>query len=256
MFEFLEEPGFDVSRFNARFTIGRPLGGNSNLSLALRYEDARLRHVVVAEQPEDFDPRIRSLIITYAHDTRDNLFDPQEGTYLEWRNEIAGSFLSGDNTFARSILFIKKFIPGSDKTVFASAFEIGWMDYFGSSDEIPLSERFYAGGPNSIRGFDYQLVGPLDSDRYPLGGRFKIVWNALEIRQSLYKIFGAVFFADMGNVWTDIRDFSIDDIRPSLGIGLRVASPIGILRLDYGLNLDKRPGEHRDRFHFNMGHAF
>jgi translocation and assembly module TamA len=79
------------------------------------------------------------------------------------------------------------------------------MDSFGSDKEIPLNERFYTGGPTSLRGFGYQLVGPLASEGEPKGGKFKIVWNVLEFRRSIYKIIGGAVFVDAGNIWTDIE---------------------------------------------------
>jgi translocation and assembly module TamA len=79
------------------------------------------------------------------------------------------------------------------------------MDSFGSDKEIPLNERFYTGGPTSLRGFGYQLVGPLASEGEPKGGKFKIVWNVLEFRRSIYKIIGGAVFVDAGNICLNER---------------------------------------------------
>ena len=160
------------------------------------------------------------------------------------------------STFARSIARYKVFAQLNRSTVLASALEVGWMDYFGKSDDIPLTERFYAGGPGSLRGFRYQRVGPVDDDGEPLGGRFSIVWNALELRRAIYKMVGAVAFLDVGNVWRDIADAGIDDVRLDVGTGIRLATPIGIVRVDYGVNLDRRNDEPRSQVYFSMGHAF
>lgn len=78
----------------------------------------------------------------------------------------------------------------------------------------------------------------------------------LEIRQSLYQMIGAVFFADVGNVWSRPKDFHFGDLRTSVGFGLRANTPIGILRLDYGVNLQPKNGEARGKLYFNMGQAF
>jgi outer membrane protein insertion porin family len=256
MYEYLEEPGYDVSRFGGRLTVGRNLGRYSDVSLAFRLENADLRNIEISEQPEELDPKIRSFIISLIHDTRDNLFDPTTGKYFEWTNEIAGAFLKGTNTFARSIISIKYFHSLNRNTILGSAFEIGWMDYFAASSEIPLSERFYAGGPNSLRAFRYQKAGPLDGEGDPLGGKFKIVWNAAELRRAIYKIIGVAIFADIGNVWRSIDDFSIGDVRISLGLGIRANTPLGIARLDFGFNPDRRGEEPKSQVYFNMGHSF
>ena len=145
---------------------------------------------------------------------------------------------------------------GIESVTYLKASNTGWMDFFGTSKDIPLNERFYAGGPNSLRGFGYQLVGPLDKERDPIGGRLKVAWNVLEIRQSLYKMIGLAFFADVGNVWLGPKHFHFNDFRSCVGAGLRANTPIGIVRLDYGINLGPKEGEPQAKLYFNMGQAF
>ena len=254
--EYLEEPGFDIFRKVGRLAIGRTFGKRSTASLAYRYEDAELSNVQVEAVPPELKSNLRTLTLSLIYDTRDNLFNSTRGVYAEGRNEIAGSFLSGTDTFVRSTGRLKYFYPWKRSTSLATSLEIGWMDFFGTSKDIPLNERLYAGGPNSIRGFGYQLLGPLDAQGDPIGGRFQIVWNMLEIRQSIYKMIGAVLFADVGNVWPSATEFHLTDIRTSAGVGLRVNTPIGIARLDYGINLQPEEGEPGQRLYFNMGQAF
>lgn len=256
LFEFLEEPGYDLSRYGARLTVGRTVTRQTTASVTLRYEDATLRHVEAILQPDDFDSRIRSLIFSIVHDTRDNLFNPTRGGYAEWTNEVAGSFMQSNNTFVRSGIRVKYFRPWAAETIVGSALEIGWMGFYGRGDYIPLNERFYTGGPNSLRGFRYQLVGPIGDSDVPLGGQFKIVWNAAEIRRPIYRMVGGGVFIDVGNVWTGIGKMRLRDIRADVGTGLRANTPIGIIRLDYGLNVDRRLGEPRGRLYLSTGHAF
>ncbi len=256
LFEYLEQPGFDLTRKGGCLVIGKTFGKRSTASLTYRYEDSKLSNIQVSTIPEELKTNVRSLMLSLIYDTRDNLFNSNRGIYLGWHNELAGSFLSGTDTFVRSIARFKYFYPWRRSTIIASALEIGWMDFFGTSHDIPLNERFYAGGPNSLRGFGYQLVGPLDAERDPFGGRLKVVWNMLEIRQSLYKMIGAALFADIGNVWLRPKDFHFGDLRTSVGFGLRANTPIGILRLDYGINLQPKEDEPHEKLYFNMGQAF
>jgi len=254
--EYLEEPSFDIFRKVGRLAFGRTFGKRSTASLAYRYEDAELSNVQVEAVPPELKSNLRTLTLSLIYDTRDNLFNSTRGLYAEGRNELAGSFLSGTDTFVRSTGRLKYFYPWRRSTILATSLEIGWMDFFGTSKDIPLSERLYAGGPNSIRGFGYHLLGPLDAQGDPIGGRFQVVWNLLEIRQSIYKMIGGVLFADVGNVWPSATEFQLRDIRTSAGVGLRVNTPIGIARLDYGINLQPEEGERGQRLYFNMGQAF
>ncbi|NIM97358.1 MAG: outer membrane protein assembly factor BamA [candidate division Zixibacteria bacterium] len=256
LLEYLEEPAFNLTRRGGRLVVGRGFGKRSSASLAYRYEDADLSDVQVSTIPEDIETNLRTLTLSLIYDTRDNLFNSTGGTYAEWRNELAGSFLSGTDTFVRSTARLKYFYRLRRSTIIATALDIGWMDFFGTSKDIPLNERFYAGGPNSLRGFGYQLAGPLDAEGDPIGGRLKVVWNLLEIRQAVYRMIGLAIFADLGNVWTQPEDFRIGDIRTSAGLGLRANTPIGIVRLDYGINLQPKKGELRQRLYFSMGQAF
>jgi len=254
--EYLEEPGFDIFRKVGRLAFGRTFGKRSTASLTYRYEDAELSNVQVEDVPPELKSNLRTLTLSLIYDTRDNLFNSTRGLYAEGRNELAGSFLSGTDSFVRLTGRLKYFYPWKRSTILATSLEIGWMDFFGTSKDIPLSERLYAGGPNSIRGFGYRLVGPLDAQGDPIGGRFQLVWNLLEIRQSIYKMIGGVIFADVGNVWPSATEFRLKDIRTSAGVGLRVNTPIGIARLDYGINLKPKEGEPEGKLYFSMGHAF
>ena len=255
-FQLRQEPGYDAKTYGGKITVGRKLSPFTKLSQSYRFENTRLSNVKIIEEELDIDPRIRSLILTLSHDTRDNLFNSQKGNYIAWSNELAGSFLQGSNTFVRSILVTKRFRPLGRESVLGSALEIGWMDSFGSDEEIPLNERFYTGGPISLRGFGYQLVGPLDAEGEPVGGKFKVVWNVLELRRSIYRILGGAVFIDAGNVWTDIKSAHFKDIRYDIGLGLRLNSPIGIARLDYGFNVDPEADEASGKLFLGMGQAF
>ncbi len=255
-YEFVEEPGFSYTRLGARLTVGKSFGQYTSATVTYRLENVRIRQVSIDNPPEDLKPHVRSLTLAVIKDSRDNLFDPHKGELIQWSNELAGAFLQGTNTFARSVLDLKKFVSVNRHTILCSGLEVGWMNYFGDSKDIPLNERFYTGGPTSIRGFDYQKVGPLDDGHDPIGGNFEIIWNVFEIRRAVYKMFGVVVFLDAGNVWPDIHAFRINDLRVSPGSGLRVNTPIGIIRLDYGINVDPRNDEPHQKLYFGMGQAF
>lgn len=253
--EYAEEPGFDLIRTGGRVEVGRSFTHRSSASLTYRQEQVNLRHIKVRPVPEKYKTNLRTLSLSLVYDTRDNLFNSTTGWYLEWTNEMAGAFLKGTDTFVRSIGRAKYFHLLTGSTLLAHSLEAGWMDVYGSSHEVPLNERFYTGGPNSLRGFEYRLVGPLDENDYPLGGNFKTTLS-LEVRQGLYKWIGAVLFADMGNVWRELEGARFDDVRFSPGFGLRINTPLGIFRCDYGINVKPRRDEGPGRVVFNMGQAF
>lgn len=254
--EYLIEPGYDLRRYGGWLTVGRDVFRHAQVSVRGRFEEGALQEVRVVEEPIQFDSRITGLSTMFVHDTRDNLFNPAGGTYVEVSGELAGSFENGTETLVRSILRLKRFQSWGLEIIAASALEVGWLGFSGPDQALPLSERFYAGGPNSIRGFKYQEVGPRERDGDPLGGKFKVVWNALELRKPLYKMIGGVVFCDAGCVSPTVSDFTLSRMRLAVGEGLRVGTPVGILRLDHSINLDRRRNEPRHLLFFSLGHAF
>jgi outer membrane protein insertion porin family len=124
------------------------------------------------------------------------------------------------------------------RLVFATGVRVGLAKGIGGI--VPMTERFFAGGSVSMRGFAQNAVGPIGLDRIPDGGNGLIVLNN-ELRAPLFKIVDGVVFADIGNVFPKISDISFD-LRQSAGVGLRVRTAWFLLRGDYGVVLDPRPG--------------
>jgi outer membrane protein assembly factor BamA len=148
-------------------------------------------------------------------------------------------------------LFTNKIVR--PRLVFATGVRVGLSTGFGG-DIVPRSERFFAGGSHTIRGFEQNTVGPI-VDRTPLGGQAMLILNN-EIRAPLFSVFDGVGFLDIGNVYPTIGDMSLRDLRKSAGLGLRVRTPWFLIRMDYGFKLDRRPGESIGRLFFSIGQAF
>lgn len=207
-----------------------------------------------------------SVKISFLHDLRDNLFDPSKGFYLKLSTEyitgigdveILGVKLRSTNNILKSEAALKYFYSPENSTVIASSVIIGLINNFLKDQEIfLLDDLFYAGGPNSIRGLGYELAGPLSKTGAPIGGKLKFVWNVIEFRQHILWIIGAVAFLDAGNVWANPDDLKLKDIRYSPGLGLRINTPIGLARVDYGFNPWPKPGESNGQLWFGIGYSF
>jgi outer membrane translocation and assembly module TamA len=129
--------------------------------------------------------------------------------------------------------------------------------------EVPASERFFAGGHTTVRGFTFDLLGQpetIDQSGFPKGGNGLLVLNA-ELRFPLWRSLGGAAFLDAGNVFARATDLDLGALRGGTGAGLRYRTPIGPLRFDVGVNLSPRellPGRREDRvaYHVSIGHAF
>ncbi len=254
--EFLEEPSFELHRVVGQLSIGREFLRRSNLTLTFRAENATLSNVKTKNIPRDLTNDVRSLKLSLVYDTRNDLFNATRGLYVNLGSEFAGNFLRSTASFSRLTSEFKYFYPWTPNRILGTSLNTGLIYAKGGVDAIPLNERFFTGGPNSIRGFDYQEVGSVDESGIPVGGRLKIVWNVFEIRQTIYKMFGMVLFADVGNVWQSPEHFNLRDFRSAVGTGVRVNTPIGMLRLDFGINIDPQPDEPKTKLYIGMGQTF
>ncbi len=166
-----------------------------------------------------------------------------------------------------------KRLPGLRQIVFASRASVGLADGFErpplptdpegeAIEDLPASERFFAGGDTTIRGFALDTVGTpatISARGFPRGGNAVLILNG-ELRVPVWGGVGAALFVDGGNVFERVTDFAAEELRGSLGFGLRYRSPIGPIRVDLGFKTDRREfggrREPRSVLHFSIGQAF
>jgi len=202
---------------------------------------------------------VSSLTLGMTHDSRDNIMSPNKGTVLGGSFECAGGPFGGDKDFTKAIVRFDNFIPLVRKSTFETRLFAGVANEYGSSDDVPIYERFYAGGANTIRGYRERKVGPIDPvTEEPIGGKSIFVAN-LEYLYPVVDVIKVAAFYDIGNVWTRPSDIiKSGDLKSGVGFGLRIKTPLGPMKLDYGFPLKLEPGEEgkTGRFHFSAGNTF
>ncbi len=193
-----------------------------------------------------------SLRAILKRDTRNHNFNPSSGSENSISVEYAGGPLGGTNEFTKAIGETGWYFPLWWGHVGVLHGRIGWLE--GSS--VPIYEKFFLGGINTLRGFDYNSVGPKDEGDV-VGGERMIQIN-VEYRFPLVSKAGlvGVLFYDTGNAWTASDGYQIGDLRKSAGVGVRWLSPIGPLRLEYGWVLDPKEGESNSNWEFSIGSLF
>jgi len=237
--------------------------------------------------------RLSKVFASVLRDSRDDALDPQKGAVLGLDGSVAAKVLGSEVGFVKTFAqaFIYRRLPGRGFVLAAGArlgVSVGSAQLVPAADEIaaplpelaaregsriatssivirdlPASERFFAGGDTTVRGFALDRLGTpqtLDPQGFPQGGNGMVVFN-LEARAPYWKNLQFVWFTDAGNVFKLASDIRLDELRFSSGVGFRYRSPIGPLRVDWGFKLSTQllstGGRERSNvLHISLGQAF
>ncbi len=187
--------------------------------------------------------------------------DPRSGYRVEGRVEPTA--LTGDSSlaFLRTVAQGSIYLPFGEnqQTVIATRVRLGLIAG-GQIPEVPASRRFYAGGGGSVRGYEFQAVGPRAPDGKPFGG-LSLAETSLELRRSgllgqrLGGRLGGVVFVDAGSVGLEETP-SFDELKAAVGFGVRYNLGFGPLRADLAVPLNKEEGEAPFQIYLSIGQAF
>ncbi|HEY9074462.1 MAG TPA: outer membrane protein assembly factor BamA [Desulfobaccales bacterium] len=222
-----------------------------------RYEYVNLQNLAANSSPIILEAakihNTSATSFTLRRDSRDSTFSPTKGSDNSLSAELAG--LGGDVAFLRYIAESGWYFPWKWNTVAVLHGRVGYMQRM-DWGQMPVYEKFYLGGIETIRGFKYAEISPRDprtGER--IGGDSFIQLNA-EYRFPIYKKLGLIgtVFVDAGNVYG--TDMVGPFLRPTSGVGVRWYSPMGPLRVEWGYNLTKHPWERTSAWEFTMGGTF
>jgi len=215
----------------------RPNGWQRVLSLKWQHEDYRLGD----------DNGLSTLLlpgISYSWLESDNRLDPSRGYRLMVEAQAAKEGLLSDTDLIHATASAKGLITLWQRHRLLGRFQLGGTlsDY----ESVPPSLRFFAGGDQSVRGYDYQSLSPRNARGERIGGRYMVA-GSLEYQYSFAEKWRIAAFVDQGNAF---RDFELPNLKTGVGMGVRWVSPVGPLRLDLANGLDDEGGW---RVHFSMG---
>lgn len=249
-----QEEGYDKEETGGRIDLGWKVTPRFESGVFLQQSAVKITES--EEKPIDplllgpTDYTLVSIGLIESIDYRDNQMAPTRGWILTGAFDVAS--VDGAQSFTREVVRFSWYLPVA-RCQLALGARVGAIQPI--AEGIPIDARFFNGGANTVRSFAERDLGPKDNNGNPLGGEFFTVFNAeLTFPLGIAGLQGAVF-ADAGNLqsWTDR---GVEDLRYALGIGLRYALPVGPLRLDYGINPDRREDEDFGAFHFSFGVAF
>ena len=268
------------------------LGGRLELTRKItKYDEAGLifsvRHVEIISA--DIKPRflgdqnylVNTLGFTNTLDMRESPFVTPRGFLINNTLDLASSAFGSQIEFIRGTIRTGYYLPFGPKPLTPGVVEDKpgtplqrWFQQssiaFGAragiihsltvsgpeeATAIPIDERFFNGGSDTVRSFGERDLGPHDHRGHPLGGEFLTVFN-IEYTFPIYGELQGALFTDAGNLLPTSEEPGLNDMRYALGAGLRYKLPIGPIRLDYGVNPDPHPDEDFGAFHFSFGFAF
>jgi outer membrane protein assembly complex protein YaeT len=243
----------EITRVQTGFQLQQSFGQPQRLQVLAAYRFRRNR--TLAATLPDIPIDVGGLDLSVFRTTQDDLLDPRRGAFVSLNLDIAPSWLGSDapifRTFAQAV-FDRSF--RKQAFTWAQSYRVGLAWGLDGEPVIP-SERFNAGGESSIRGYETNEVGPRDFLGEPAGGAAVLLMNQeLRYRHRPTGL-GAVAFWDVGNVFRRVEDMRLDFVN-AVGAGLRWASPVGLLRVDFGVPLDRGPEDKGYQIFFGLGQAF
>lgn len=285
---------FNFITREARAEAGVRVSQRYSLAGRYSYKHTRLFDEVFteAEKPiiDRVFPQVRlsKFSSTAIRDSRSDVIDPERGTFVILDGQLAARAIGSEVGFVKT--FVQGFtyyrVPVPRRTVLAFGARLGAANGFRREvprvdtegqpvigpdgpvvdvveHELPASERFFAGGDTTVRGFSLDRLGTdatISASGFPKGGNALVVLNG-ELRVALFGGIGAVGFLDAGNVFLRTTDIDLGELRAAAGFGVSYRSPIGPIRVDLGFKLDRRelaPGrlERRSVLHISLGQAF
>lgn len=242
-------------------TIGVSRRLSDALSASLRY--AWGRSTYLDYEIEDLAAagglvqRVNSVVTAgLTYDTRSDLLNPRWGTKSDASVEFGTPLLEGTLNYARPRLAWAHYFPLPRRWVLAMGVEAGYIQTLGFQPALPWDLLFLAGGGNSLRGYGFNQIGQPGPGKI-IGGQVMGVGHA-ELRVPVWADLGGVAFIDAGNVWGRPQDVTLDQLKVSTGLGVRYQTPVGPIRVDYGVRVAPRLEltDWGEGFYLGLGHAF
>lgn len=250
--------GYDLERMLGQYGLAKGLPWRARVEARYKLEQVLLYNL----SPEiDVDlnnsrPATSSLGLTLSRDSTDDPFQPSAGTRSALLGERAGGFLGGTVDFNRAFSAVSVYRRLAGPVTAALSGAAGWVRQFAPSRVVPIHERFFVGGGSSVRGYRERDLGPKDSAGNPLGGNV-LARGSLELRFPIWKRLAGALFVDGGQVDSRAALVGPRHWKAGAGPGLRLRTPVGPVRLDFGYKINPDPGDRsRWAFHFSLGEAF
>lgn len=256
--ETFEFPDYGKKATGGTIGFGKELSEYVTGRVLYNFEEVKITDIVEDASTfikEQDGTRITSSISpSIMRNSIDNYLDPTSGSKNKLQTTLAG--LGGDNYFVKGLFDSLWFFPVIWDTTFSLRGRYGHVRAY-NDKKIPLYERFFVGGINTVRGLGFGEGSPINEEDEKIGGNKELIFNAEYIFPVVKDIgFKGVIFYDYGAAFDDGKYVDFDEMRQTAGAGVRWMSPFGPIRLEWGYNLYPKDDEESSKLEFSMGGVF
>lgn len=203
---------------------------------------------------ESYDNFFTSM--SFSKDSRNRLIFPDTGSL----NTVGIEVYTGDLDFYKTFFRHQTLFPIFDGITFSFKGRLGYGDSYGDTTDLPFYEKYTAGGVRTVRGYDFNSLGPKDSKQESFGGNFQVVTNSELLFQvdalGSAESFRLGLYFDAGSVFAEYADFDEKELRTSVGLSAKWFTLIGPIELSYAVPLNDEPGDETKNFQFSLGAPF
>lgn len=251
------EPGYETSNYGVNVPVTYRFTDQFNVTASYYLE--RVKQIVGTGEGEipgmednNFLYNKSGVLVSAVFNDSKPKFSPEKGVNLSAGYKINGHLFGSDFNYSRLWGDFRTYHDLGD-VILAFRIMLGGIHSADTDQFIPVEDRFYSGGSNSIRGWNRSELGPKRENGTPSGGK-SVMESSLEARYPLFWKVSGVAFVDAGNVWPDSYHFDLGDLAYAVGGGIRVETPIGPVRFDIGFPVwnEKRSPQ----FFISVGQAF
>lgn len=256
---------YSTDTYGANVTYGFPINEFNAFQFSILADSLKLNASAFASQEildfiDQYGDSYQNLGVSASltHDTRDKRIFPTDGGVRRVSGEV--KVPGSDLEFYKVNLGLQQFVPLTRLFVFETKVDIGYGDGYGDFSEMPFFENFYAGGVRSVRGYEDNSLGPRDSLNDAIGGSFKTTGTAqVNFPPPFLTESNAVrlsLFYDVGNVFSGVSEWSVNDLRMSVGLGATWLSPVGPLTISLAQPFNDQSEDNLQQFQFTLGAGF
>ncbi|PKN01828.1 MAG: outer membrane protein assembly factor BamA [Elusimicrobia bacterium HGW-Elusimicrobia-1] len=244
--------------------VGPRLSDLLSLLFSYSYEEIEIFDIASSAADLGITPSksvTSSISSQIIRDSRDNVFDASRGSRNSLSIQYAGGVMGGDVNFVKTIGATSWHFLTFWKFVLSTNLRVGWIGAFEPSTGVPIYERFYVGGAETVRGYRYRgEIGPDEGGRAMMVANIEYKFPIIQERNRT--VLQGAFFYDIGGAWREFGDIDYragtgeNDLKSGVGFGIRFTTPVFPIRLDWGYGLNQKTGVDPSQFYFTIGQIF